>query len=361
MLKIRKQLYYLLAISGLGSFQIAGASWVALLAARGFSMVEIGLAESCFHVASLLFEIPSGVVSDVFGRKKSMILSQWMFIISALCMAFSKTIWGVCAALVLDAFGYNFASGAREALAYDSLKLSGHEDRYMEFYSNELSIYRIGNASAILCAGFALFIGHQKAYLLDALLGIICLFFSYQLTEAKTEKDQFEGKITTRIIQCFKESFYFLTHNSRTLGLMFWNSFVGAIATLTVFFLQASLPLCGVSNALLGPCLFMISLGGAMGARLVMKVSEWQYWRMSLFCVTAILLGAFFGISKIPILMCIGGFAASLNDDLLQVRTDAILNDRFHSSQRATLVSVNSLCFSVIMIIMSPIAGYIFS
>ena len=41
---------------------------VALLAARGFSMVEIGVVEGVFHVASLLFEIPSGVISDVFSH-----------------------------------------------------------------------------------------------------------------------------------------------------------------------------------------------------------------------------------------------------------------------------------------------------
>ena len=153
MSKIQKQIRRLLAVSALSSFQLAGASWVALLAARGFSLVEIGLAESCFHVASLIFEIPSGVISDVFGRKKSMVMSQAMFVLSALCMALSRGMTGVCLALVLDAWGYNFASGAREALAYDSLKSAGQEEKYMDYSARELSIYRVGNAAAILCAG----------------------------------------------------------------------------------------------------------------------------------------------------------------------------------------------------------------
>lgn len=361
MFKIKKQLYNLLAISGLNSFQIAGASWVALLAARGFSMIEIGLAESCFHVASLLFEIPSGVISDVFGRKKSMILSQCMFILSAVCMIFSSDLVGVCIALILDAFGYNFASGAREALAYDSLKMCGHEERYMEYSSADLIIYRIGNAGAILSAGLALWIGYKKAYLLDAVLGIACLCASFQLEEIQLNPDSFTGSISIRILQCFRESFAFLTRNLRTLGLMLWNSLVGAIATLTVFFLQASLPLCGIPNTMLGPCLFIISLGGAVGARLVMKAAHWTYGHMSFICVTGILLGTLLGLSKLPLLMVAGGFLSGLNDDMLQVRTDAILNDRFHSAQRATLISLSSLCFSVVMILLSPAAGFIFS
>ena len=46
-----KQLRLLYLNTSLGAFQIAGASWVALLAARGFSLVEIGFAESVFPVS----------------------------------------------------------------------------------------------------------------------------------------------------------------------------------------------------------------------------------------------------------------------------------------------------------------------
>jgi len=58
--------------------------------------------------------------------------------------------------------------------------------------------------------------------------------------------------------------------------------------------------------------------------------------------------------------MCLGGFTANLCSDLLEVRTDAILNDRFPSSQRSTLLSVASLMFSLVMIVLSPLAGMIF-
>lgn len=52
-MNLKKQIRRLLLVSAISSFQLAGASWVALLAVRGFSMVEIGLAEACFHAASL--------------------------------------------------------------------------------------------------------------------------------------------------------------------------------------------------------------------------------------------------------------------------------------------------------------------
>ena len=57
----------------------------------------------------------------------------------------------------------------------------------------------------------------------------------------------------------------------------------------------------------------------------------------------------------------LGGFLGNLCDDLLQIRTDALLNERFPSAQRATLVSVSSLTFSLVMIVMSPLMGWLLS
>ena len=38
-----------------------------LLTLRGFTPVQIGLAEGVFHLASLCFELPSGMLADLMG------------------------------------------------------------------------------------------------------------------------------------------------------------------------------------------------------------------------------------------------------------------------------------------------------
>ena len=60
-----------------------------------------------------------------------------------------------------------------------------------------------------------------------------------------------------------------------------------------------------------------------------------------------------------PYLMIGGGFIGAFADDFLEVRTDVILNEMIPSEQRATLISVNSFVFSVIMIIMSTLLGWV--
>lgn len=46
-------------------------------------------------------------------------------------------------------------------------------------------------------------------------------------------------------------------------------------------------------------------------------------------------------------------------DDFIEVRTDIILNEMIPSEQRATLISVNSIMFSIVMIVMSTLMGSI--
>ena len=68
MFKIKKQISKLYMASILGNLSLTGA-WVAILAARGYSLIKIGIAETVFHIFSLTFEIPSGVFADAGGEQ----------------------------------------------------------------------------------------------------------------------------------------------------------------------------------------------------------------------------------------------------------------------------------------------------
>ena len=69
MLKIKKQINLLYITNLLGNLSVTGA-WVAILAARGFSLVEIGFAETVFHISSLICEIPSGILQISMAERK---------------------------------------------------------------------------------------------------------------------------------------------------------------------------------------------------------------------------------------------------------------------------------------------------
>ena len=362
MFKIKKQLSKLYTSSILGNLSLTGA-WVAILASRGYSLVEIGIAETVFHIVSLMFEIPSGVLADVFGRKKMLVVSTIMGMISDIIMILSGSLFMVCLSVAFRALSYNFSSGSGDALAYDSLKVAKMESEFERYEANQLIIYRLCSGISTLCAGFALTIGHRIAYgtsLITGSIQIVILMSLYEICIGSPTKD-IGDKIGRKLIACFKESFAFLKEARKCMGLMLCNSLVGAMDILLLFFLQAKLPETGISKWWLGFALLVMEMGGIVGSRLILKVPNIKYRGVFVISLLLVLTGLLAEHSSVCWIMTMGGFIAAIGDDALQVRTNAMLQDMFPSEQRATLTSVESFSFSVIMIVLSPLAGFFFT
>lgn len=360
MLNIEKQIRKLYASSVLGNLSLTGA-WVAILAARGYNLVDIGIAETVFHITSLIFEIPSGVLADVFGRKKMLIVSSIMRMIDNIIMILSDNLFTVCLSIAFHALSYNFSSGTGDALAYDSLKAANAESRFERFESDQLVIYRLCSGISTLCAGFALFIGHRLAYGTDLITGVIQIAVLMSLSEMYAPAPEQSGSIAARLAICLKESFTFMKSAKRAMKLMIVNSLIGAADTLLLFFLQAKLPERGIPHRLLGAALLFMEIGGIIGSKLITKLPKLSY--RCVFCISSVMVLAGIVAEHSPMyaVMALGGFIAAVADDALQVRTNVLLQDMFPSEQRATLTSLESFTFSVIMIVLSPLAGFAFT
>ena len=358
----KKQIHKLYALNFLGNISIAGAAWVLLLVSCGYSVIEVGLLETVFHLVSLTAEIPSGVFADVFGRKKSLILSSVCSVISAVL----RIIWigsfaGVAVSIGFNALSYNFASGSDSALAYDTLKEGNKQDEYDRYISTQTMIYRITNGAATLAAGVAVMLGNTKAHIISIILAAIQIIVAVTLKENKVIEKNADKEFTTRVKETVRESFSFLKGNGRVTGLILRNALIGGIDVLLLFFLQAKLPMTGIPDWVLGPLLFAMSLGGVIGAMLSIKVKSWPFSRIFIMCLAVVTAGFAANFTGVALIMTAGGFMAAFADDLIQIRADVELNSLVPSEQRATLISVNSWCFSFVMIFMSPLAGLIFS
>lgn len=369
---IKAQIHKLYTLTMVGYFRIAGASWVALLALRGFSMFEIGMLESIFHIVSSCFEIPSGVVADVFGRKKTMVLASLVSFVSGLFMILSNNFWSVAFAIGFSALSYNLESGTREALAYDSLKFAGQEEKYNRFASTEMMLYRITSSTATLCAGFALWLGYRKAYAFDIVFSLIAIGIACSLNEVSVSNDENtdnkennnpnankNAKIGYRLKNVITESWHFMITNKKVRSIMVINAIIGAVSTLVLFFLQAKLPLAGLNDALLGPALFVMGLGAAFGAKAAGFFPKWKYKKYIIISSIGVIFAFAMVFTELPYIMILGGFVGSFFDDFIEVHTDIILNEMIPSEQRATLISVNSFMFSIVMIVMSTLMGSI--
>jgi len=356
----RRQIKKLLSLDAISGFAIGGAAWVALLAARGFSTIEIGFLESIFHITSMIFEIPSGVIADVFGRRKTLLCSRIMVIVSSLLMVVSRDFITVAFAIAFSALSYNLASGTREALAYDTLKGADIEEEYDKFASNDLMIYQIFSSIGTLMAGVALLLGYKRANIWDAVIGAITVLIALTLTDVRTGL-QNSSPVSVRFRKVLKDSTSFLVHNRKAKVIIFVNAVIGAVDVLILFFLQAKLPEVGLGNLWLGPALFIMGMGAAVGAKAAEYFPKKRYGRIGAMSALGVVFAFAMAFTGNYCLMIIGGFIGAFSDNFIQVRSDILLNTMIPSDQRATLISVNSFAFSIIMIVLSPIFGILFS
>ncbi len=362
-MNLKKQIRRLLALECVGYFRPAGCVWVLLLASRGFSLAQIGLAEGFFHLVSLLCEVPSGMAADLLGRKRTLVAGQLVSGLSAVAMLLSQGMAGICVGMALSALGYNLASGTREAITYDSLLLQNREEDYLRLSSRQNVTYRLTSAAAMLCAGGMALVGYRIGYGLDAFFALAGAAVASGLWEPVVTRAQQEREkaalqdLPRRFTTCVRDAAAFLRVNPRAVGLMLFNALAGALATLLGFYLQDGLTRAGAPTGMLGPLLIAVGLGGAAGARLAPGLARLPYKAAAALSCAGIFCGYLLAASGQLFLMALGGFLASASDDALQTLTDARLNSGLPSDQRATLVSVSSMCFSVVMVVLSPLLG----
>ena len=122
-----------LAISGLFTLAasvIWGVNTLFLLDA-GLDIFEVFIANAAFTAGMVIFEIPTGVVADTSGRRRSFLLSAVTLLVSTLAYMAIAAVGGglalfVAASLVLG-LGFSFYSGAVEAWLVDALKATGYQ------------------------------------------------------------------------------------------------------------------------------------------------------------------------------------------------------------------------------------------
>ena len=362
-LSLPRQKRALLALEWAVGFQPAGSIWVLLLAARGWSLVEIGLAEGLFHVVSLCCELPSGLLADVLGRRRTLAVSQGMFFLSALLMIAGESPWGVYLSLAVLAMAYYLESGTREAITYESMLEAGQEEAYLKFSSLQNGVYRFSSSGAMLLAGATVLLGWRAAYLLDAgiaLLGlgaVLCL----KEPECPGRKEPVRRSLSAALAETVQGAWTLLRTDHTAVCIMLVNALAGACATLTRFFLQQRVEAAVTAPALLGPALFVLGLGGGLAGLLAVRLDRLAYGRAALLTGAGVAACAFCARGTFLPVLTASGLAAGLLDDALQLVSDKRLNDRFPSAQRATLVSVSSMTFSLFMIPLSPLFGMFFS
>jgi len=261
---------------------------------------------------------------------------------------------------VIQALGNNFISGSEEALIYDSLKAVNEEDRFIGISGKDNVIVEISSGIATVLGGILAEYSYFYCYLaclIIALLAFIPVFF---MTEAPFEKtNTAQGNIFIKLINHFKTSFGILKDDHRILILVIYYEVVFSAHTLLFFYSQQYFYDLGHNKIMISVFMLIFSVLSCAGAYLSDKA--FARFGKKLSVVSSLIIGLciiiyIFNNTWISVAaLGISGFFVSM----LYPIESASLNSLISSEQRATLISVSSMFFSIGMIILFPIAGFI--
>lgn len=362
-LNLKKQLACIYTSDFFSGLRITDAVWVALLAARGFSLWEIGLAESVFHVVSLLCEVPSGMAADLLGRKKTLVSGGVCMVLQSLLMAFASDLFTICFAMGLNALAMTMFSGTTTALLYDSLKQEGCEEKYIQVSANSSQISMLANAVGSMASILNRFLGFAGFYLLSAAFeGVSTAALALMEEPIVTKAQASRGKQTLRALpgqftKLARNSLSILRTTPLAAKLIVSSAVVSVPSYLTKMFLQQRLIELGWPTELL---FLPLLLGGAacvlgteVGRRVRFRSMRRFYSVCALLCgVGTLLVGLAPAWGGILGMMLVQGVL-----EVYLLHESQKLNDAIPSDQRATLISVDSMAYSLLMIPASPLVG----
>ena len=277
-------------------------------------------------------------------------------VLSSLLMAFAPGLFLICAAMGLNALSSTMFSGTDAALTYDSLKQAGQEERYLSVAANRSQI-------GMLASTLRRFLRFSGFYLVSALFSSISTLAMLLLkepvvTEAQAARSSHSLRdLPGQFAQLVRDSAAALRGCPLAAKLIVSSAVVCIPSYLTKMFVQQRLVELGWPTTLLFLPLLLSGLASMLGIEIARRIHPQSLRRFyavcALLCGTGCML-----VGAAPALAAI--FGCMLVQGILDVwllHEGQKLNDNIPSDQRATLISVDGMAYSLLMIPASPLVG----
>lgn len=336
---------------------LTGFTFFAPLAIVYFSKVagSYMLGTSVFGITMLsaaIFELPTGIWSDLVGRRNTLILGSWARLLAYICYALGYSFWWLAAGAILEGLSRAFYSGNNSAFLYDTLSDYRLVDRYAEYLGKANSMEHLALAISASLGG--IIASFSFDYLLWAAVGsqLLLLLVSYLFTNPTSH-----SRADPNVFSHLKEAVQLFIHN-RKLRLLSLASVVdfsfGEIAYqfqgaffLTVWPVWAI----GLANILSD---FGASLSYYFSGYLIKKLTALKVLILDCsigysFAIIGLLISNWIS----PIIMSLGSLLYGSG----MVAESQLMQNEYTEQQRATMGSLNSLASNIGFAIMSIVLG----
>lgn len=179
-----------------------------------FSVHNIALIYAAEAITITIFEVPTGVIADLFGRRRTMIIDGLISLASLTFLYIGGSMFNFIVAAILQAIGLSLSSGAENALIYDSLKAAKREKEYKKVIGRYYSSWQLGAAIAAVIGGYLAAISLKTPIFYTFIpysIGAILFFFFIEPRYHKSNKSA---------MQHFKKSYKLILSNRTLIFLM---------------------------------------------------------------------------------------------------------------------------------------------
>ena len=330
--------------------------WILFFIQNGLSLLQIGLLESIFHGTSLLCEIPSGMLADRFSYKTNLYLARLASIVSSILILFGQgNFWIYALAMMVSAWSYNFDSGTSNAFLYDSAVKAGQKDRYLQISSFLSGVAEITRTLGTVVAGFFIHGALAWTYLIAIVLSLLSILLIFLMKEPESKSGERNHLTIKRILVVVKQEWQ---EKPVLFYWMFTYQLVGTIMCMFYFYYQQK-----ISDLVSWQVSLIMLIGSGFNLLAVYLASQiGKKWNsnqvfpilVALTGLSLLLVGLKTPFAYLSVYL--------LTNALYAVYQPIYYNDLqayLPSSVRATMLSINSMMFSLSMIVIFPLTGWL--
>ena len=365
--KVQRTYLTLQLFNTLAASLIWGINTLFLLDA-GLNNLEAFAANAFFTAGFVLFEIPTGVVADLRGRRASYLLGLLTLVISTLLYLYmwyvSAPFWAWALASMFLGLGFTFLSGAFEAWLADALDHAGYKER-LEAVLAKGEIVQGASMLVGSVAGGALAQATNLGapFVVRTVLLVLNLVLAFFLMKDRGFKPAENMNAIAEVKSLLRASFKYGLGNRPVRWLMFAAPFTGGVSIYAFYAMQPYLlELYGDSKAygIAGLAAAIVAGAQIAGGLVVPFVSRVFSRRTSVLLICEVIsVGVLAVIGFVPnfwvavVLLVLWGLMFSAMTPIRQGYINALIP----SEQRATVLSFDSLFGSTGGVVIQPVLG----
>lgn len=138
---------------------------------------------SAAMLAQSVFEMPTGVLSDMVGRKKTVVYGAVAGVFALTFYAIGGSYWALLVGAIFEGLGRAFYSGNNDALLYDTLAEMERRDAFQEYLGRTSSMYQFALAISAVIGSLVAAISFKTVYWLSVIPMVLALIVSVRLVE----------------------------------------------------------------------------------------------------------------------------------------------------------------------------------